>query len=1089
MLAVVKRLSALLAALFFTVLLNAQTITGTLRGHVIDVHGAVVANAKIVITNEDTGLVREATTDAEGNYILTFVPLGRYEVSAESASFQPVHKRDVAVELNKTTVSDFRLQPGSVTAGVTVTGEAPFIDVTSGEVKEGFDAKTIQDRPLPTRNFLTLAEVIPGFQTNAVSGQNNPTLSSGSSVQLNGTGTRGASFQVDGVNNDDSSENQNRQGVNISSIAEVQVLRNNFSAEFGRSYGTVVLVQTKSGTNKFHGDTYWFHVNSATTANEFFRNAQGRDAQGRLIAPVPVQRRHQYGFTLGGPIKQNKLFFYNSFDQVRNGGFLGFTEDILLPTERTPDPSVTDPANRAWIQGIIDRFPNVAPNSPASGPRAYTTTRKFSFPDDDYTGRVDWNINNTNTIYTRYQYSDQDRVADDIIKGERADQHNGQQNVGINFTHIYSPRQTGELRLGVGRRRTLVDIAAGNDTPVVRFSGTQNGSIIGNAGAFPIHRFQTDYQFVYNHFWAVSPKLSLKFGTDNRLQQLNDLADNFSRGFWTFTTVGGRTQYQNFLRGFVTTFQKGYGPFNLGNRIKEFNLYAQADVKVRQNFTLNLGVRNEMVRTPREVHNLVNYGYDDRLNNFEPRIGFAYSPDSASPMLTWLTGGPGKFVVRGGGGLFHGRLFQSYFSQSGATIRFNPPNAAFLTFSNSSAVADPTNGFVFVPGPPTTRISPTQVDPNLRIPYTEQWNLTVERELPASMALSASYVGNHGVGLPLYDALNRAEFPIVAPNDPFVTAINRGVLMNCIDPDPTNLNPVAGCISQAQPRINDRRPDPRYSNVVLIHNGSSSYYHGLQMLVSKRYSYGLSFQTAYTWSKAIDTGSEATSTGIDVNFPLTESGGARTLRGVSLYDTPHRLTVNYSYEFPFFKSQQGVAGHALGGWQLSGTTIFASGNPFTVFAGYDLNADGIAATSGDRPDLLDTSILGRSIDNGRIDPATGKQISILRLPGSAFAPSSSTAPRPFRPGANNQGTLTRNTFRAAGQNNWDTALAKYFKITESTKLMFRWEMYNAFNRVQFGLPNQTVTSTTFARISSQRNNRIDTQTGARYMQFALRLVF
>src|SRR5262249_52472331 len=275
----------------------------------------------------------------------------------------------------------------------------------------------------------------------------------------------------------------------------------------------------------------------------------------------------------------------------------------------------------------ITRFPNVFPDNASAGSRAFTTTRKFSFPDDDYTGRVDWNINNTNAIDTRYQYSDQDRVADDIIKGERADQHNGQQNVGINFTHTYSPHQTGELRLGVGRRRTRVDIAAGNDTPVVRFSGTQNASIIGNAGAFPIHRFQTDYQYVYNHFWALSPKVSLKFGTDNRLQQLNDLADNFSRGFWTFaTTPGGPTQYQNFLRGTVSSFQKGYGPFNLGNRIKEFNLYAQSDFKVRPNLTLNLGIRNEMVRAPREVRNLIDYGYDDRMNNFEPRIGFAYSP-------------------------------------------------------------------------------------------------------------------------------------------------------------------------------------------------------------------------------------------------------------------------------------------------------------------------------------------------------------------------------------------------------------------------------------------------------------------------------
>src|SRR5262249_4885789 len=160
---------------------------------------------------------------------------------------------------------------------------------------------------------------------------------------------------------------------------------------------------------------------------------------------------------------------------------------------------------------------------------------------------------------------------------------------------------------------------------------------------------------------------------------------------------------------------------------------------------------------------------------------------------------------------------------------------------------------------------------------------------------------------------------------------------------------------------------------------------------------------------------------------------------LSLFDTPQRLTINYSYELPFYKGQQGVLGHALGGWQLSGTTIFASGNPFTVLAGYDLNADGVG---GDRPDILNASILGRSIDNGRIDPATGQQISTLQLPASAFSPgpTTPTAQRIFRPGAKNVGTLGRNTFRAQGQNNWDTALAKNFKLTEGTKLMFRWEM-------------------------------------------------
>lgn len=1070
-------------------MLAAQTVTGTLNGRVLDQSGAVVPGAKVVVIDQDTGLTREGTSNAEGYFVITFLPIGRYNVITTATGFASVKKTGLTVELNKTTISEFKLPPATVSTEISVTGEAPTIDTTSGEIKDTLDAKTIEDRPLPTRNFLTLAETVPGFQPNAVSGQNNPTLSSGSSINFNGAGTRGATFQVNGVNNDDSSENQNRQGVNVSTIANVQVLRNNFSAEFGRSYGSVVLVQTKSGTNKHHGELFYFHINSEFTANEFFRNAAGRDALGRPIAPVPVQRRHDFGFAVGGPIKENKLFYFASMEQVKNGGFLGYNADILLPTERAPAASVTDPASRAWIQGIIDRFPAVTPNNPAAGPRAYTTTRKFSFPDWDYTGRTDWNISSKDTAFVRYQWSHQIRTADDIIRGERADQDNTQQNIGITWTHIYSPKQTGEFRVGVGRRATRVDIAAGNDTPIVRFSGTQNASIIGNAGGFPIHRFQTDLQYVYNHYWMASSRWSLRGGADVRLSQLNDLAENFNRGFWIFTTTGGFTQYQNFLRGFVTTFQKGYGPARLGNRIKEFNFYAQADWKARHDLTLNFGVRNESVRAPREVNELVDYGYDDRVWNLEPRIGFAWSPQSQGGVLGAITGGPGQFVVRGGYGIFHGRLFQSYFSQSGASIRFNPPNAAFLSFSNQLNVADPTNGFVFTPGPPTVRVGIALVDPNLRLPYTQQWNLTVERQLPGKVAVSASYLGNRGIGLPFFNIVNRAEFPTVYPNHPFIPAALRGQTVNCIDPNPANTNPAPNCISAAAPRINERRPDPRYSNVFDIRNGSWSYYHALQLSVNKRYSRGLSTQFNYTFGKALDTGSEATSTGIDTNLPVTKANPAASLRSHSLFDVRHRATLNFSYELPWYKSQAGFLGRMLGGWQISGTGIFATGNPFSVFSNYDMNADGVL---NDRPDILDLSLLGVSVDNPRIDPTTNRQISQSQLPGTAFFPNAgitAVGSRPFRPGEAGIGNLPRNAFRAHGQNNWDAALQKNIMVREGMKFNLRWEVYNLANRTQFAYPNQTLTSALFGRISSVRNNRVDTQTGARYMQFAGRFIF
>src|SRR5262249_13269514 len=181
------------------------------------------------------------------------------------------------------------------------------------------------------------------------------------------------------------------------------------------------------------------------------------------------------------------------------------------------------------------------------------------------------------------------------------------------------------------------------------------------------------------------------------------------------------------------------------------------------------------------------------------------------------------------------------FSQNGASIRFNPPNALTQTYNDAFGPADPTGGFVFVPGQiPTVRFSPTWVDAGLRMPYTEQWNLTVERELPGKLALQASYTGNRGIGLLFYDVVNRAEFPIQAANHSNVSALNRGVLIDCIDPNPTNANPGAGCISLAQPRTTDRRPDPRYGAILRVFNGSWSYYNGLQVSLLKRYSSGLS---------------------------------------------------------------------------------------------------------------------------------------------------------------------------------------------------------------------------------------------------------
>ncbi len=228
---------------------RAQTVTGTIEGRVSDQTGAVVLGATIMLRNIETGQERSVTSNSEGYYRAPFLPIGPYRVAASQTGFaSTVHER-VDISLNQTLVMDFALQPAGASGEVTVSDTVTPINLTNAEVKQSLISRDITDKPTSNPgSFLTLAETFTGFQENPTSGQNNPTASSGSSINFNGTGTRGATFQINGVNNDDSSENQNRQGASLSTIKEFQVISNNYTAEFGRGYGAVVLVQTKSGT-------------------------------------------------------------------------------------------------------------------------------------------------------------------------------------------------------------------------------------------------------------------------------------------------------------------------------------------------------------------------------------------------------------------------------------------------------------------------------------------------------------------------------------------------------------------------------------------------------------------------------------------------------------------------------------------------------------------------------------------------------------------------------------------------------------------------------------------------------------------------
>ena len=1099
---------------------SGQTVTGTMQGTIRDAAGAVIQGATVTIRNTETGLERTLTTNEEGFFVSTYLPLGRYDVTAARQGFGSVVRQNLEVALNNTTVADFTLEP-SIGEQITVTTEQAQINTTNQQIAQSLTAQQIEDRPVANQtNFLTLAETFTGYQENPTSGQNNPTLSSGSSINFNGTGSRGATFQINGVNNDDASENQNRQGAALPTIKEFQVISNSFSAEFGRGYGAVVLVQTKSGSNRVGGEVYLFHQDSALNAT---RN---------IFSPglkKPVDRTNQYGFVVGFPFLQNKLFGFVSFDQRRYSGALNLTRDLILAGERNPatwfqqTPANNTPANRQFIESVIGRFPtNLVPNDPRS-PRTWTGQFGVDWPDDDYSGRLDWIPNSSDNVVARWQYTRQKRQNEQLILGEQTFQNNKQQNIGLTWTHLFSPTTVGEFRYGLGLRTTLVNLLAGNDTPIIRFTGTPVATtIIGNAGAYPIQRWQTDNQFVYNLSTLFGGNHFFKAGTDIRRQQLDDLADNFSRGFWTFQRncngIDYGTPYNAFFNGCVSQYWEGYGPYFVENRINEYNFYAEDNWRVRPNLTLNLGARYEYVAAPVEADGRINYGFGDDKNNIEPRVGFAWSPGFGDGFWGRLFGGPGQSSIRGGYGLYHGRLFQSVFSQGGAGIRYNPPNALFQVLAstttantnpnfNPNNLADPTNGFVFVPGPQPQRHSITIADPGLEMPYTQQWNLSFERQLPFASALRLSYTGNRGIGLlryvqgnlPIHDPANGvpvANQPNNAPAVLYPAASQRGpgdprgvdvrgqvlrpaadllcagtglpgIATNATCPNAVPIGALE--YSFRLPRYNERRPDARHTTNLLVGNGAWSYYNGLQVEWTKRLSRGLNFQAAYTWSKAIDTTSEATFVGTgDTN---STGPNQRISRGLSRFDTRHRLTVFGTYRSPFFREQSGFVGQALGGWTVSMVMKLVSGTPFTVVnsAGTDLNLDGVAEL---RPALIDPSILGRSVG----DPSGSQE----QLPRSAF--------RAATVADYDCCLLGRNTFFIDGTENFDFSIYKTFAMPfEGHRLTFRADLFNAFNHVQYGFPVNdiaTPTQANFGRILSTA-----TLYNPRVVQFSFRYQF
>ena len=1039
--------------------LLAQTVTGTMRGSVSDRSGAVLPGVTVTIRNAETGLERVVVTDGQGSYNAPFLQIGRYNVQAELSGFGTMRRNDVRVDLNQTVVTDFILDP-ALTETVTVSADAPAVNVADGEVKQTMRAKEIENLPTTDQaNFLRIATIFSGYQENPTSGQDNPALSSGSSVNFNGTGTRGATFQVNGVNNDDASENQHRQNVPVATIQSFQVLTNNFTAEFGRGYGSVVLVQTKQGTNEWSGEVYGYFQD-----NKYI----SRDA-AQVSLDHGKHSRRQFGATLGFPIMKDRLFAFVNTDQVQDQGDINTTRGVFLPSDLDPTKRLTlgndTPANRAWQDSIIARFPKGPPNATNIASRGYQGFQKSDLPRRDGSARVDYNASVSNTLTARYQRSHQEVHPGELIVGEEAGQVNHQSSFGLTWTNILSSDTVQEARIGIGTREVAWTITDDPQTPVVRMSGGTGltFTILGNAGAFPIIRNQRDNQFVYNISTSRWAKQTLKIGTDLRRSSLNDRAENFNRGFWNFAAtcqgVNYGTAIAAFWAGCVNSFQKSFGPAYLQHRLDEINVYAQDDYRPWDNLVLNIGARYERVSPPKERDDLVNYTFDSS-SYIDPRLGFAYTPNwDSNRFLHAVTGGNGKFSIRGGFGISHGRVFQSVFSQGGASVRYNPPNAASIGVSSTN-LSDPLNGFVFVPGQSTARVNATFIDPDLKMPEARQWNLTFERQAFWNSRFRASYIGTIGKNLLQYQWDNIPEAP-AAPgtaNAKWVVAqdVNcagtgfvAGVAKNAACPNDVPI--AANEVSLRVPRTNERRPDARYLDVRVVSNLAESWYHAGQLEWETGLHRGFTGRATYTFGKALDTGVETTDQGVgDIGIFPQRPNSKDYAKGYSRFDVRHRLTALGSYSFPWLADRSDWIGTAFGGWTASATLRYATGTPYTIVdsAAPDILFLG-TGMKPNRPICVNKEFCSGTITS----PAQNGSV-----PVSAF--------RRATYGDTLEDFIGRNTYRADGADGVDLGLSKSFGVPGGMSLMLRVECFNVFNSTRWWIPGNDInTPATFARVT------------------------
>lgn len=1047
----------------------AQTSRGTVSGTVTDPNGAVVSGAAVTLTNVQTNVSRETTTNAEGFYRFDAVDPGTYTVRITSTGFGEVTKTNVPVLASQTADVSAQVSVGGQQLTIDVTAEAGALLQTESPVRGGNISTTqITELPVSGRNPVALALTLPGVSSNR-GGFGVGTFS------VNGARGRSNNFLIDGTeNNDISVAGQGFQITNTDAVQEVAVQTTNFDAEFGRSGGAVVNVITRGGGNEFHGTLSYLldsRVDDAVTSSE------SRDPNIRANG-LPFGIENIFSGTVGGPVffprfgeggrrlynGRNRTFFFLAYqeDRQRANGQVQLTAPTALGRQqlRALFPEGANANVDLYLNATAGVVANASPFNQALGLgrgniqfgtflRAYP----LLLTDKQFQARIDSQLTSKDQFSARFlsDHTDQPNALADF-PGFDVNQRNRYYNFLVADTHVFSPVFTNETRLAYNR----IDLAFPLADPGGP-AGTQprititNLSGIGASSTFPQGRVANNY-VVQDTATYVRGDHTFRGGVDFLRQISRQIAPFNPRGSATFLASTGFTAFANFVDnvgGSGGSAARDIGSGVYYPQLYRTALFFQDRWQASPSLTLTLGVRYEYFGTPFNKlrtpaftglfnvdpvtlagpYSRPNQVRPDR-NNFAPTVGFAYSPSHEGGLLGALLGDR-RTVLRGGFQIGYDSFFNNIASNAAASS----PNLVARSLTSTANAANPRGTPNFLAQIPTTAVlSPladqTLISPDLVNPYYERWSLGLQRELPRKFVVDVAYVGTGGRKLYINEDLN----PLVRPELRITPAGYAG--------------PVSGRLDNIQGARTIRT------------NGGNSIYHAGQAQVTRRFSDNFSLTGAYTFSKLISNMDEvfaATSNGIsNSSLPQTPAifGGERLDRAISFFDRTHRASFTYVYEVPFLREQRGFLGRALGGWQVAGVTTFESGVPFNVSNGVD--ADGIGGSGNDRPNInpsgqrgvravpvvnaqgFITGYVNPDAGNAPIDPATAYYIAnpayVAGLPGSV--------PR--------IGTAPRNSERTPGTNLWNMNFTKRTRVGESTSVEFRTEFYNIFNHPNFG---------------------------------------